>query len=175
MHEIPPAAGCVTDMPLIHTVDRLLYRVVTHELRNEHIERYVRHLAVDHDETSVPNVIGRGFQTIDNKAGGLLTHTSMMIAALGISAPVIANDYFEQGVIVVEIMLYLMVALGCLRCLSMFQDDLEKPAKEAARDELILRHKLFRLCNRAAISLTLLVLLSLPLLYLYVPARGTGR
>jgi hypothetical protein len=49
---------------------------------------------------------------------------------------------------------------------------LEKPAKEAARDELILRHKLFRLCNRAAILLTLLVLLSLPLLYLYVPRTG---
>jgi uncharacterized membrane protein len=79
---------------------------------------------------------------------------------------------FEQGVIVVEIMFYLMVALGCLRCLSMFQEDLEKPAKEAARDELILRHKLFRLCNREAILLTLLVLLGLPLLYLYVPAKG---
>jgi uncharacterized membrane protein len=97
-----------------------------------------------------------------------------MIVALGISAPVVANDYFEQGVIVVEIMFYLMVALGCLRCLSMFQDDLEKPAKEAARDELILRHKIFRLCNRAAIMLTLLVLLSLPLLYLYVPGKGAG-
>jgi hypothetical protein len=56
----------------------------------------------------------------------------------------------------------------------MFQDDLEKPAKEAARNELILRHKIFRLCNRAAIMLTFLVLLSLPLLYLYVPGKGAG-
>jgi len=130
-------------MSLLRTVDRLLYRAVTRDLRDDHVERYVHHLAVDHDETSVPNVIGRGFQIIDSKASGLLTHTSMMIAALGISAPVVANDYFEQGVIVVEIMFYLMVALGCLRCLSMFQDDLEKPAKEAARNELILRHKIF--------------------------------
>src|SRR5262249_15341691 len=107
-------------MSLIRTVDRLLYRAVTHDLHSDHVERYVKHLAVDHDETSVPNVIGRGFQIIDSKASGLLTHTSMMIAALGISAPVVANDYFEQGVIVVEIMLYLLVALGCLRCLSMF-------------------------------------------------------
>jgi hypothetical protein len=30
------------------------------------------------------------------------------------------------------------------------------------------------LCNRAAIMLTLLVLLSLPLLYLYVPGKGAG-
>jgi hypothetical protein len=154
-------------MSLTKTVDRFIYRLITHDLRDDHVERYVTHLAVDHDETSVPNVIGRGFQIIDSKAGGLLTHTSMMIAALGVSAPVVANDRFEQGVIVVEIMFYLLVALGCLRCLSMFQDDLEKPA-----NELILRHKIFRLCNRAAILLTLLVLLSLPLLYLYVPRSG---
>jgi hypothetical protein len=131
-------------MSLLKTVDRFLYHAVTRDLRDDHVERYVKHLAVDHDETSVPNVIGRGFQIIDSKASGLLTHTSMMIVALGISAPVVANDYFEQGVIVVEIMFYLMVALGCLRCLSMFQDDLEKPAKEAARNELILRHKIFQ-------------------------------
>ena len=160
------------DKSLIRVVDRVLYRAVTGDLPREHVDRYVNHLAVDHEETSVPNVIGRGLQIIDNKAGGLLTHTSMMIAALGISAPVVANDYFEQGVIEVEIMFYLLVALGCLRCLSMFQNDLDSPTNEAARDELIFRHKLFGLCNRAAILLTLLVLLSLPLLYLYVPQKG---
>ncbi len=156
-------------MNLIRAMDRALYRAVTRDLRREHVEKYVKHLAVDDEETVVPNVIGRGLQIIDTKASGLLTHTSMMIAALGVSAPVIANDYFEQGVIVVEIMLYLTVALGCLRCLSMFQNDLESPTQDEARDELILRHELFKLCNRAAISLTFLVLISLPLLYLYVP------
>ena len=73
-------------MSLTKTVDRFIYRLITHDLRDDHVERYVTHLAVDHDETSVPNVIGRGFQIIDSKAGGLLTHTSMMIAALGGSA-----------------------------------------------------------------------------------------
>ncbi|HUI13974.1 MAG TPA: hypothetical protein VL048_10965 [Xanthobacteraceae bacterium] len=159
-------------MSLIRSLDRALYRVVTHDLRREHVEHYVKHLAVDDEDTVVPNVIGRGLQIIDNKAGGLLTHASMMIAALGVSAPVVANDYFEQGVIVAEIMLYLLVALGCLRCLSVFQNDLESPHPDAARDEMILRHELFKLCNRAAIGLTMLVLISLPLLYLYVPVKG---
>lgn len=159
-------------MSLIRAMDRALYRAVTRDLRREHVDKYVKHLAVDDEETIVPNVIGRGLQIIDAKASGLLTHTSMMIAALGVSAPVVADDRFEQGVIVVEIMLYLMVALGCLRCLSTFQNDLENPARDEARDELILRHELFKLCNRAAISLTFLVLISLPLLYLYVPAKG---
>jgi len=56
----------------------------------------------------------------------------------------------------------------------MFQNDLEKPTKEAARDELILHHKIFHLCNRAAILLTVPVLLSLPVLFLYVPGTGSG-
>jgi hypothetical protein len=72
------------DKSLIQVVDRVLHRAVTGDLPREHVDRYVKHLAVDHEETSVPNVIGRGLQIIDNKACGLLTHTSMMIAALGI-------------------------------------------------------------------------------------------
>ena len=74
------------DKALIRVVDRVLFRAMTADLPLDHVERYVKHLAVDHDETSVPNVIGRGFQIIDNKASALLTHTSMMVAALGISA-----------------------------------------------------------------------------------------
>jgi hypothetical protein len=159
-------------MSLIRSIDRALFRVITHDLPREHLDRYVKHLAVDDEATVVPTVIGRGLQIIDNKESGLLTHTSMMIAALGVSAPFVANDYFEQGVIVVEIMLYLLVALGCLRCLSTFQNNLDSPQPDAARDEMILRHELFKLCNRAAIGLTTLVLISLPLLYLYVPAKG---
>ena len=64
-----------------------------------------QHLAVDHDRDQRAEC-DRPWrsQIIDSKASGLLTHTSMMIAALGISAPVAANDYLEQGVIVVEIM-----------------------------------------------------------------------
>jgi hypothetical protein len=159
------------DKSLIRVVDRVLFRAMTAALPLDHVDRYVTHLAVDDDETCVPNVIGRSFQIIDGKASALLTHTSMMVAALGISARVVADDYFEQGVIVAEIMLYLLVALGCLRCLSMFQDDLDAPKKEAARNELIFRHKLFGLCNRATIFLTLLVFVSLPLLYFYVPPK----
>ncbi len=165
-------------MSLIRTVDRALYRAITRDWPRESVDRFVEGLAVDDDKTLVPNVIGRGFQIVDSKASGLLTHTSMMIAALGVSAPVVANNYFEQGVIVVEIMLYLLVALGCLRCLSMFQHDAGRaveagrPVEDVARDEMILRHELFRLCNQGAILLTLLVFISLPLLYLYVPEKG---
>jgi hypothetical protein len=158
----------------IQNFDRFLYRTMTRGWPAERIERYTELLAVDGDGTLGPNPISRSFQILDAKAGGLLTHTSMMIAALGVSAPVVADNHFEQGVIIIEIMLYLLVALGCLRCLSMFHRDYKRPLQETALEELIIRRELFQWCNHGAILLTLLVFVSLPLLYLYVPEKGVG-
>jgi hypothetical protein len=155
----------------IQSVDRILYHAMTRGWPEERIASYTQHLAVDGDGTLGPNPISRSFQILDSKAGGLLTHTSMMIAALGVSAPVVADNHFEQGVIVLEIMLYLLVALGCLRCLSMFHRDASRPLEHAALQELIIRRELFKWCNHGAILLTILVFISLPLLYLYVPSK----
>jgi hypothetical protein len=151
-------------------MDGLLYRTMTRGWAEAQIHNYTEHLAVDGDGTLGPNPISRSFQILDGKAGGLLTHTSMMIAALGVSAPVVADNHFEQGVIVIEIMLYLLVALGCLRCLSMFHRG-DGPLQELALTELIIRRELFKWCNFGATMLTLLVFISLPLLYLYVPDK----
>ncbi len=60
------------------------------------------------------------FQLIDVKATGLLTHVSLMIAGLGLIAPLVADNQFEKGIVVAEIGVYLLVAVGCLRCLSVF-------------------------------------------------------
>ncbi len=154
-------------------VDRFLYRTMTRGWSQDRIHRYTEHLAVDGDGTLGAYPISRSFQILDGKAGGLLTHTSMMIAALGVSAPVVADNHFEQGVIVIEIMMYLLVALGCLRCLSMFHRDAGS-LQNLALTELIIRRELFKWCNSCAIMLTLLVFVSLPLLYLYVPEKGAG-
>ena len=154
-------------------LDRFLYRVMTRGWPKERVERYTEQLAVDGDGSLGPFPISRSFQILDSKAGGLLTHTSMMIAALGVSAPVVADNHFEQGVIVIEIMMYLLIALGCLRCLSMFHRD-DRPLQQIALAELIVRRELYKWCNFAAIALTLLVFISLPLLYLYVPQKGAG-
>jgi hypothetical protein len=158
----------------MQAVDRILYQAITRGWPKERVARYTDHLAVDGDGTLGPNPISRSFQILDSKAGGLLTHTSMMITALGVSAPVVADNHFEQGVIVLEIMLYLLVALGCLRCLSMFHRDTSHLLQHAALRELIIRRELFKWCNHAAILLTIPVFISLPLLYLYVPEKGVG-
>jgi hypothetical protein len=158
---------------MIRRLDRWLYDAVTHGWPRPWIDNYIEVLRVDDPESALPNVISRTFQLIDTKASGLLTHTSMMIAALGVAGRLVADSYVEAGVIVVEIMLYLLVAVACLRCMAIFNEHSvahdTSLVSNAVRDELILRRELYMMCNRAAIVLTVLIFVSLPMLYFYVP------
>jgi hypothetical protein len=160
-------------MALHGPIDRFLLGAMTRGWPRERFHDYVESLKVDDEQSALPNVIGRSFQIVDAKATGLLTHTSMMVAALGVTAPVVAESRIEQGVIIVEIMLYLLVAIACLRCIAVLNEHAvaHDPSRvaDAVRDELILRRELFMLCTRAAIYLTVLIFISLPILYLYVP------
>jgi hypothetical protein len=159
---------------MIPAADRWLFGAVTHGWPPARIENYIEILKVDDPQSAFPNVISRTFQLIDTKASGLLTHTSMMIAALGVAGHLVAESYLEDGVIVVEIMLYLLVAIACLRCMAIFNEhsvaDDPSLVSNAVRDELILRRELYSTCNRATIFLTVLIFFSLPILYLYVPS-----
>lgn len=156
-------------------VDRLLFAFVTRGWPQNRIAGYVQGLRVDDAQSDVPNVVAETFKIIDVKATAVLTHTSMMIAALGLIAPLVADSRVEQGILIVEILLYLLVAMGCLRCISIFGEHELHPSRRAhdeiTRNELILRRQLFIFCNRATIALTGLIFVSLPLLYLYVPTK----
>ena len=154
-------------------LNRLLFAAVTFGWSRARIENYVEVLQVDDAQSALPNVISRTFQIIDTTATGLLTHTSMMIAALGLSGRLVSNSYFEDGVIVAEIMPYLLVAVACLRCMAIFNEHsiARDPSQVsvAVRNELILRRELYTLCNRTTIVMTMLIFFSLPILYLYNP------
>jgi hypothetical protein len=117
----------------------------------------------------------RTFHSIDVKATGLLTHTSMMIAGLGVLAPLVADNRIEVGIVVVEIAVYLLIALGCLRCLPVFRVHEFLGAKDNASQliqrELIIRNELYGLCIRSAIAVTMVVFLVLPVLYFWTPGK----
>jgi hypothetical protein len=105
------------------------------------------------------------FQTLDTKASGLLTHVSMMIAGLGIVAPLLAQHRYEEIVIVCEIIVYLLIAIGCLRCLAVRTTaELKKSSVER---ELIIKHELYRLCNRSTIYFTIVVFISFPIMLIW--------
>lgn len=121
--------------------------------------------AIENDATT------GALQTLDTKASGLLTHVSMMIAGLGICAPLLAQHWIEEAVIVAEIVVYLMIAVGCLRCLSVVRtladSDSDQPAKLRVQRELIIKHELYRLCNKATIYFTIIVFISFPIMLMW--------
>ncbi len=123
------------------------------------------------EQERIPESIMTSMQNIDAKATGLLTHVSMMIAALGLVAPVVANHGFEQGIIVAEIAVYLLLAVGCLRCLNLF--NLPRSHEKASsvdaelRHEILLRRELYILCVRIATVITICLLISLPAMYFW--------
>jgi hypothetical protein len=55
---------------------------------------------------------------IDAKAGSLLTHISMMVAAATFMISAVDTSYLERVIIGVEIVCYLFIALLSIRCLG---------------------------------------------------------
>jgi hypothetical protein len=149
----------------------VLYGALRRKLDPKTIESIAR--ALENRDAEETDATTAAFQIIDTKAAGLLTHVSMMIAGLGICAPLLAQHWIEETVIVVEISVYLLIAVGCLRCLSVvrsLQSHKEgDEVKHRVQRELIIRHELYRVCNRLSIYFTILVFISLPLMLWWKP------
>jgi hypothetical protein len=130
-------------------LDRALFAAITRRWDKGRVGNYFDN--VQRHDSAIPPVVLNSLQSVDTKASGLLTHTSMMIAGLG------------------------LIALGCLRCLSIFQSkqlfSRTSNKRELVNRELILRRELYAWCNRMAIVVTILVFVGLPFLFFYKPGH----
>ena len=149
-------------------LERLVYRIVTRKLDKDSIDNYVE--AVKKQEAFATTT---AFQTIDTKATGLLTYVAMMIAGLGLVAPLVADSDLEIGVIIAEMTAYLLIAVGCLRCLSVVagRDVSGADIEQRLTRELLVRRELLALCNRTSIILTVVVFVLLPIQFFYAPPK----
>jgi hypothetical protein len=143
-----------------------LYSVLTRKWDAKTIDSFAKTL--ENRDDAATDGTSAAFQTIDAKATGLLTHVSMMIAGLAICAPLVAQHRAEEVTIVFEISVYLLIAVGCLRCLSVVRSlrahKHGHDMKQSVQRELILRHELYRVCNKASIYFTIFVFFSLPIM-----------
>src|SRR6476661_9531551 len=159
--------------PARSALDRAFFALVTRGWDARKIDGYEASLRKR--DTAMSAEASRTLGSIDAKATGLLTHTSMMIAGLGLIAPLVADSDLEVGIVVSEIAVYLLIALGCLRCLSVFQIyDLSNAGDEirhVIHRELIIRSELYRLCIRSAIVFTIVVVVALPILFFCSPGK----
>jgi hypothetical protein len=133
------------------------------------IEAYSK--AAQHPFEALP-AMTTAFQNVDAKATGLLTHASMMIAGLGLVSPLLAKNTVAEAILVFQIMVYLLIAMGCLRCLALLRSHeiVEASAQDVRRhldQELIIRREIYAICNRVSFGFTAFVFVSLPLLWLW--------
>jgi hypothetical protein len=154
-------------------LDRAFFALVTRGWNTDKIANYESTLRRRDKEMSAEAT--HTFASIDTKATGLLTHTSMMIAGLGLIAPLVADSDIEVGIVITEMAIYLLIALGCLRCLSVFhahEFEADDHVQDVIHRELIIRNELYSLCIRAAILFTMVVFALLPLLYFWTSEKA---
>jgi hypothetical protein len=151
-------------------LNRVLFATLTKGWNSAEIEAYSK--AVQHPFDNMP-ALSTAFQNLDGKATGLLTHASMMIAGLGLIAPMLIKNAVAEGIVIFQILVYLLVAMGCLRCLSLFhsysQIASDEDYKQHLDRELIIRREIYAICNQVSIAFTVFVFLSLPVLWWWKP------
>jgi hypothetical protein len=149
--------------------DRPLRKALTRGWGDSAVNEYFEHIRSEQE--SIPESIMTSMQNIDAKVTALLTHVSMMIAALGLVAPLVANSRFKEGIIVFEIAIYLLLTIGCLRCLNLFNIR-RSPGKRGGvitelRHEILLRRELYILCVRVATFVTICLFITLPTMFFW--------
>jgi len=152
-------------------IDEALYSVLTRGWEKRLVANYLD--ALKKNEAATPPYIADVLQRIDGKGTALVTYVAMMIAGLGICAPLVAKHPYEEAIVIAQISMFLLIAIGCLRCLSIFnRPTLSASPKESLRvleRELVIRQEIYRICHRAAIFFTVTAFLSMPFMLLWSP------
>ena len=148
-------------------IDEALFSVLTRDWEKRGASNYSKRL--QRSEAATPKHIHDAFHRIDSKSTALVTYVAMIVAGLGICAPLVASHPIEEAIVIAQISVFLLIAVGCLRCLSVFSTA-GGPTETIDRErELIIRQELFRICHRASIVFTLGVFVSLPVMLLWRP------
>jgi hypothetical protein len=136
--------------PARSPIDRAFFALVMRGWDPARINNYEETLRKR--DKALSGEVARTLALIDAKAAGLLTHTSMMIAGLGLIAPLVADNHVEVGIVIGEMAVYLLIG-------DRIYDVIHR--------ELIIRSELYSLCIRAAIAFTIVVFVMLPVLYFW--------
>jgi hypothetical protein len=154
-----------------HKIDEVLYSTFTRGWEKRLADNYL--MALKKREAQTPPFISEILHRIDGKATALVTYVAMMIAGLGICAPLVAKHPYEETIVIVQISSFLLIAIGCLRCISVFnRPSMAANPKDSLRKlerELVIRQEIYTLCHRAAIFFTVTAFLSMPFMLLWSP------
>ena len=159
-------------MQLLRSIDEFCRSRLTRHWTAEARRQFVANLCLSTDETSESRAVQEALDRIDAKASGTLTHISMMIAAMGVTAiSQIVDHDSERFICYLTIGIYLVLAVACLRCMSIADYDLA--VGDGSRllahleDDLIYRRELYATINSATTLLTGAVIVLIYFFYFY--------
>jgi hypothetical protein len=159
-------------MRILEHIDAIVRRHLTKDWTEAGRRQFVANLCVVADETSERRAVQRALDQMDTKASGTLTHISMMIAAMGVTAiSEIVDHDSERFICYLTIGIYLVLAVACLRCMSVADYDLAVGDGDRLlahlEDDLIYRRELYSTINSATTLLTSAVIVLIYFFYFY--------
>jgi hypothetical protein len=159
-------------MQLLMPIDGLCRRYLTQHWTEEERRQFVANLCLASDEASERRAVQQALDRLDAKASGILTHISMMIAAMGVTAiSQIVDHDSERFICYLTIGVYLVLAIACLRCMSVTASELAVGKGDRLlahlEDDLIYRRELYAAINNATTWLTGIVLVLIYFFYFY--------
>jgi hypothetical protein len=159
-------------MHWMRAVDRIVHRYLTRSWTEPMRHQYLANLRFMRGEESEQRALRAALDQMDTKASGTLTHISMMIAAMGVTAiSEIVDHDSERFVCYLTIGLYLILAVMCLRCMTVIGVGVMTGNPDQLLDNLlresIYRRELYTLANSATTLLTGLVLVLIYFFYFY--------
>ncbi|MBV9519336.1 MAG: hypothetical protein JO068_14580 [Hyphomicrobiales bacterium] len=159
-------------MHWLKALDEVSRRQLTKDWTEARRRQFIANLCIAGDEPSEPKAVQRALDQMDTKASGTLTHISMMIAAMGVTAiSEIVDHDSERFICYLTIGLYLILAVMCLRCMSVIEANLFVGDKNSLisqlEDDLIYRRELYATVNSMTAVLTGVVLVLIYFFYFY--------
>jgi hypothetical protein len=157
---------------LLKTADDYCCGYLTKHWADAERRRFITNLCLALDEKSERRAVQRALDQMDTKASGTLTHISMMIAAMGVTAiSQIVDHDSERFICYLTIGIYLVLAVACLRCMSVADYDLAVGDGDRLlahlEDDLIYRRELYSTINSATTLLTSAVIVLIYFFYFY--------
>lgn len=152
--------ACVHPSCIVIGLDRLIEYVINIDIDSKIEKKYTKIAADANEDGNISKYQHYSMDVIDNKSSSLLTHISIMIA---ISAYILDNSLNNIVVIisVIEISLYVLTAVFCLRCIRIIGPELDANNPNDYIEKIYsvvrFRRELYSFCLNSTVVLTTLL------------------
>lgn len=143
------------------TIEKAFFIRADDGLRSE-FDAFFNEQAKHHSDMGEPDAVFKYMDDLDNKCSALLTHVSMLIAAMGVMMA-IYDDPYSRTFLLIEIAIYVFVAAGLLRCVRILHPRNISISTYLfdIRDEVIRRYAVYQRARLMTIIATIVLFIAI--------------